>query len=45
MKESFDATDTNSDGFLDKAELDKLVEAMRARLRDAGAGGGGGGGQ
>ena len=42
MKESFDATDTNSDGFLDKAELDKLVEAMRARLRDAGAGGGGG---
>jgi HlyD family secretion protein len=45
MKESFDETDTNSDGFLDKAELDKLVEAMRARLRDAGAGGGGGGGQ
>ena len=45
MKESFDETDTNSDGFLDKAELDKLVEAMRARLRDAGADGGGGGGQ
>ncbi|MBO51368.1 MAG: hypothetical protein CMJ69_11360 [Planctomycetaceae bacterium] len=40
MKESFDETDTNSDGFLDKAELDKLVEAMRARLRDAGGGGG-----
>ena len=39
MKDSFDQNDTNSDGFLDEAELDKVAEAIRARFRDAGAGG------
>jgi HlyD family secretion protein len=40
---NFDANDSNSDGFLDKAELDKMADALRARF--SGAGGGGGGGQ
>jgi HlyD family secretion protein len=39
MKATFDASDTNSDGFLDEAELDKVAEAIRARFRGAGAGG------
>lgn len=39
MKDSFDQNDTNSDGFLDEAELDKVAKAIQARFRDAGAGG------
>lgn len=39
MKDSFDQNDTNSDGFLDEAELDKIAEAIRARFRGVGAGG------
>ena len=39
MQSTFDANDENKDGFLDKAELDKVIAAMRARFS------GGGGGQ
>jgi len=43
MKSTFDTNDENKDGFLDKAELNKVVAAIRARF--SGGGGGGGGGQ
>tara|TARA_Y100000758_G_C16063396_1_gene425420 strand:+ start:552 stop:2633 length:2082 start_codon:yes stop_codon:yes gene_type:complete len=38
MQAGFDALDGDSDGFLDRAELDKMVAAMRAR-RSSGGGG------
>jgi HlyD family secretion protein len=38
MKSGFDANDTNKDGFLDKAELNKIVAAMRARFSSGGGG-------
>jgi len=39
MQAGFDALDGDSDGFLDRAELDKMVAAMRARAADGGGGG------
>ena len=38
MKSSFDANDGNKDGFLDKAELNKMIEAIRARISSGGGG-------
>ena len=38
MKSGFDANDANKDGFLDKAELNKMIAAIRARLSSGGGG-------
>jgi len=38
MKSVFDANDANKDGFLDKAELNKMIAAIRARLSSGGGG-------
>ena len=38
----FDRVDTNSDGFLDEAELDESIKQMKKRMQSGGFGGGGG---
>ena len=38
----FDRVDTSGDGFIDEAEADTSIEAMKARMRQMQEGGGGG---